>query len=86
MQRRTLIIAATKITATVLATEIMLLPGYPTASWLVPFSLDFSIWNRMLYRTFDGLIIVCIIRSMRHAARCLQDSVSGRVYSVRWAC
>ncbi len=35
MRRRTLIIALTKIAATVLATEIMLLPGYPTASWLV---------------------------------------------------
>lgn len=35
MQRRTLIIASTKVLATVLGTEIMLLPGCPTASWLV---------------------------------------------------
>ncbi|CAL8471569.1 g11111 [Coccomyxa elongata] len=38
MRRRTFIIASTKILATVLATEIMLLPGYPTASWLGLFS------------------------------------------------
>lgn len=47
MRWRTLIIAATKIVALVLATEIMLLPGYPTASWLVCLCLSF-VWPRLL--------------------------------------
>ena len=53
MRRRTLIIAATKIAATVLATEIMLLPGYPTASWLVPFTSNVVSLIVIVYCTFD---------------------------------
>jgi hypothetical protein len=33
--RRILVISVTKMVATVLATEIMLLPGQPTDTWLV---------------------------------------------------